>query len=487
MDKNTFVEKAKKIHGDKYLYDKFEYRKYKEKVIVTCKIHGDFKTRIDHFLKGHGCPECFGSKKMTTDIFIEKAKKVHGDKYDYSKVEYVNNHTKVCIICPKHGEFWQTPNSHLSGKGCPKCKNEKISERCNKGIEQFIIEAKKIHGDKYDYSNVVYKNNKEKVKINCKIHGQFFQSPYNHLKGQGCPICRYEKNAKNQMMTTDEFIEKAKKIHGDKYDYSKVIYNGYESYVKIICPNHGEFLQTPDSHLHSGGCPKCGVTLSKNEDEIYAFLKELMPESGIIQRDRVVIRPKEIDIYIPSMKIGIEYNGLFWHSDKSVNKNYHLEKLEACNKNGINLIQIFEDEYINHKEIVLSKLRHIFKKDNLDKIMGRKCIIKVIDSNSASCFLEKNHIQGYRRSTIHYGAFFEGKLIAVMSFNREIKNSNIWELTRFASDFNYICQGVGGKLFKTFIKENNPYAIKSFLDRRWCFDYKNNFYTKVGFKFENFI
>ena len=140
---------------------------------------------ITNHLRGQGCPKCAGTKKSSTKEFIEKARKVHGDKYDYSKVEYINNKTKVCIICPEHGEFWQTPNCHLSGDGCAKC-----SKKHKYTTEEWIEEAKKVHGNKYDYSKVNYINSQTKVCIICPEHGEFWQKPDRHLLGQGCPICR---------------------------------------------------------------------------------------------------------------------------------------------------------------------------------------------------------------------------------------------------------------------------------------------------------
>ena len=189
--------------------------------------------------------------KKTKEEFIAKAREVHGDKYDYSKVEYVGALTKVCIICPEHGEFWQEANSHLRGQGCPKCKYEKQTS----STEEFIQKAHKVHGDKYDYSKVEYVGALTKVCIICPEHGEFWQIPSAHLRGQGCPKCK----AKKQTCTTDEFIAKAKKIHGDKYDYSKVNYVNRKTKVCIICPKHGEFWQTPNHHLSGCGCPKCGV------------------------------------------------------------------------------------------------------------------------------------------------------------------------------------------------------------------------------------
>ena len=198
-------------------------------------------------------------KKLTTKEFIEKARKIHGDKYDYSKVNYINSRNKVCIVCPEHGEFWQTPNTHLDGCGCPKCYNETLRGSGTKLTrEAFINRARKIHGDKYDYSKVAYKSIVDKVCIICPEHGEFWQAPSQHLRGNGCPKCSH----RNYKKTTEEFIEEARQAHGDKYDYSKVKYDGQNVPVCIICPEHGEFWQTPKMHLKSKySCPVC---LSKN-------------------------------------------------------------------------------------------------------------------------------------------------------------------------------------------------------------------------------
>ena len=187
--------------------------------------------------------------RKTTEQFIEEARQVHGDKYNYSKVEYINANTKVCIICPEHGEFWQRPYDHLNGHNCPKC----IGRGAYKSTTQeFIEKAKNIHGDKYDYSKVEYINNHTNVCIICPVHGEFQQKPNSHLMGCGCPAC-----AGNIKLTTEEFIEKTREIHGDKYDYSKAEYVDYYTKVCIICPDHGEFWQTPNSHLMGCGCPAC--------------------------------------------------------------------------------------------------------------------------------------------------------------------------------------------------------------------------------------
>lgn len=478
-----FIEKANEVHANKYGYSKVKYISNKTPVIIDCKIHGEFLQRPYKHLKGQGCPLCSKTKKNTTTSFIEKAKEVHGDKYDYSKVDYVNNRTKVCIICGKHGEFFQDPHNHLRGKGCPECANKKPKKFSDK---TFIEESIKIHGKTYDYSKVNYIDMNTKVCIVCPIHGEFLQTPYSHINGCGCKKCSDTKNGFLKRKNTNEFIQKAKEVHGNKYDYSETEYKTAKNKVKIICPLHGEFYQSPWRHLTGSGCPKCVHHVSKNENEIFEYIKSLS-NTTIIQNERKIISPKEIDIYIPDLKIGIEYNGIYWHSKNTTDKNQHLKKLELAKSKGIKLIQVFEDEYVNSKEIVLSKIRHLLGVEKqLPKIMGRKCKVSEISNSEAKEFLDKFHIQGYGTSTLHLGAFYEGELIAVMSFKKERTDSKTWELTRFASDYNYICQGVGGKLFKHFVVNNEPDTIKSFADRRWTVDEKGNIYVKLGFDFDGY-
>jgi Zn finger protein HypA/HybF involved in hydrogenase expression len=205
------------------------------------------KQLIRHILREH-TKEIREMRKITTPEFIEKAKAIHGDEYDYSKVDYKGSAKKVEIICPKHGKFEQQAGAHLFGQGCPKCNIENKKG----GIKEFINKSKQIHGDKYDYSKTEYgKDNKTPVKIICPIHGEFLQSPNNHLSGYGCKKCS------GQNRSNEEFIELSKKIHGDKYDYSKVNYNRATDEVIIGCDIHGYFKQKPSKHLSGQGCPKC--------------------------------------------------------------------------------------------------------------------------------------------------------------------------------------------------------------------------------------
>ena len=479
-DTKTFIQQSRKVHGDRYDYSKVEYITTHKKVCIICPEHGEFWQTPANHLSKKGCPKCVGKNKTKEDI-TEQFVKIHGNKYDYSKVEYVNSDTKVCIICPEHGEFWQTPNSHLQGNGCPKCAGKYMDTN-------FFIEcSRKKHGNIYDYTKTVYgKNNIEKVCIICPEHGEFWQTPREHLNGCGCPKCGKEKSFQNRILRIEEYVKRANEIHQNKYDYSKTEYSKLKDKVCIICPEHGEFWQEAFSHLSGCGCPKCGHVISKGE----IFIEEYIKQLGVTveERKRDIIPPYEIDIYLPEEKIGIEFNGLIWHSDKFiVDTNYHLMKTEMCQNQNISLIHIFEDEFKEKPTIVLNKIRHLIGKScKTPKIYGRKCVIKDISYNDSFKFLEQYHIQGGVSATVYYGAFYEDKLIGVMTFKRLNNKTNEWELTRFASNYDYICCGVGGKLFKQFIKKYNPNTVKSFADRRWTINVENNLYTQLGFKFDKF-
>ena len=480
MDRREkFIEKARKRHSDKYDYSKIEYVNSTTKVCIVCPIHGEFWQTPQAHVRGNGCPECANIKRGDTfrsdgETFIKRATIVHDGKYIYDKESYVNAMTKVPILCLKHGTFWMTPMNHLLGQGCPKCSGKGLNT--NEIIELFTEK----HGDEYDYSKVVYNKMHEKVCIICKEHGEFWQTPSKHLLGQGCPKCGVEKRAEEKNIGQEEFIRRCKSIYGDDYIYDETEYVKMDEKVKIICPKHGEFYQRPYDHLHGHGCPKCGLIESRGENELYEYVCSLVGKENVEHSNRSILDGCEIDIFVPKYKIGIEYNGLKWHSEKFKDRNYHIMKTELANKKGIKLIQIFEDEYISHKDIVLSKIRRLMHCDNDSvKVMARKCVIKEIKRKEAESFLNNNHIQGYKGCTIALGCLLNDVLVGVMTFEQY---GNEWILNRFATDNKLICQGVGGKLFSYFINKYNPTYVKSFADLRWTLDRDNNLYTKLGFK-----
>ena len=352
LTKEEFILKAREIHGWKYDYSEANYVNSRTKICIICPKHGKFFVTPNSHLAGVGCKKCSSetkSKKMlmnTTD-FITEAQKKHGNKYDYSKVNYINSRTKVLIICPEHGEFLQSPSVHMRTCGCPYCGNENKSESKKMKKEDFINKANKIHNYKYDYSKIEYNGCKEKIKITCSIHGDFYQSPYMHLFGQGCPKCGNGSKNKDRTKTKEDFIKDAIKVHGDKYDYSNVEYINNHTKVKIICKKHGEFLQTPNRHLQGSGCPHCKQ--SKLELEIESFLIE---NKLIYEKWKKFdwLGKQSIDFYLKDYYIGIECQGIQHFSSSKNKKSFYTdEKIEIikkrdelkrklCNENGIKLL-----------------------------------------------------------------------------------------------------------------------------------------------------
>ena len=183
---------------------------------------------------------------------IEEFRKVHGDRYDYSKVEYVDAHTKVIVVCPKHGDFLITPSNHAKGNNCGKCRS------FGKLTEQDAIDRMRLkHGDKYDYSKVKYVSASEKVTIICPEHGEFEVQAGGHWRGRGCKKCHLETLNKSKRVSSEDWLERFRSAHGDKYAYSKSEFTNHNSNITIICSIHGEFQQTPKSHKNGRGCARC--------------------------------------------------------------------------------------------------------------------------------------------------------------------------------------------------------------------------------------
>ena len=190
LTKEEFIAKAQKVHCERYDYSKVEYKGNKIPICIVCHTHGEFWQTPHNHLHGQNCPHCaIKNKTSNTNIFIAKARAIHGDRYGYSKVEYVNSKTKVRIACPIHGDFLQRPDLHLSGSICPKCSND---NRMN-SLEFYIELSKKKHGDKYDFSHAVYLGSRHNIEIHCKECGNiFYRTPQNLIRGNGCRMCRVE-------------------------------------------------------------------------------------------------------------------------------------------------------------------------------------------------------------------------------------------------------------------------------------------------------
>ena len=368
------IQKAELIYGDKYEYRFVKYLGYNIKVCLVCPEHGEFWKTPDNFLHGQKCQLCKKQEPKkriyyTNESFIESARSIHGDKYDYSKVHYEKSSKEVCIICPEHGEFWQKPEIHLAGHGCPKCGISRIKEKTSDNTNIFISKARSVHGDRYDYSKTKYVKATEKVIITCPIHGDFEQLPYNHLSGHGCTKCN-----RPEVHNTEDFINRSRKAHGNKYDYSKTVYSGCDKKVTITCPEHGDFEQNPNDHMNGHGCPQCGFSnicesyvgewLNKHgiENTRY-YITDLIKITGHIIIDyRAIINGEEV---------WVEYNGLthyelviFFHNNDVENFKNQLRRDEKvrnyCKKNNIRLIEI--PHIYNTRESIFKFLDEVITK-----------------------------------------------------------------------------------------------------------------------------
>lgn len=263
-------------------------------------------------------------RAKTLSQFIEEAVEVHGTKYDYSKVQYVNTYTKVIIVCPIHGEFEQTPKSHLRGYQCNKC----TREASKLTTEEFITRAVKVHGDRYDYLGTTYKDMKTNVSVVCPIHGEFTQRPYDHLQGRGCKKC-----GGTNPLTTEEFIERAKQVHKNKYDYSKSKYILNDIKVEIVCHKHGSFWQSAHAHLNGSGCSGCSQSgFNTSKPGILYYLKITTDDNQ--------------ELY----KIGI--------TNRSVNERFRLQDLQKIEIVKQRRYENGQDAYDKEQEILKKYKRY---------------------------------------------------------------------------------------------------------------------------------
>lgn len=359
LTQKEFIDRSISIYGNQYDYSKTIYINLSTKVIIICKIHGEFLiTPQCHLHSQQACKFC-STNRYTKQSFIQEAKEIHGDKYNYDGVNLKNCKTPVNIFCSIHGFFSQSPEKHTKRRqGCPKCIG-RLSQ------QERINEANEIHNFLYDYSKVNLILMKGKVEIICKQHGSFWQTFANHINHKhGCPICARLATRS----TLENFINLANIAHNNFYDYSKSIYINAVTKIEIICPDHGSFWQQPYSHMGTNGkpgnkCPKCMGSISKKSIEWLDFL--CVPYD--CREKNIVINNKRYrtDAFIQETNTVYEFNGDYWHGNPKV---YNLDFLNKHNKKsfkelyeatmekknkileaGYNLIFIWEKDFDQQK------------------------------------------------------------------------------------------------------------------------------------------
>jgi hypothetical protein len=356
--KKEYIEEAQKIHNYKYDYSQIiELPKRDFLVNIICQQHGIFEQSFHKHLLGDGCKKC-AFEKIGKDK-IEKAKNKfindvtikHNNKYNYSKLNYISAKEKIIITCPIHGDFEQTPNSHLNGNGCGKCANEKTKERMSIPWNIYKEDLQKIHNNKYNYSKVIWKGVDIDIIVECPTHGEFEIRPANHKRGRGCHSCLKEIFVPHNKLDTQKFIEKSIEIRGNKYDYTKSIYIDAKTKLIIICKEHGEFEQTPNSHLNGNGCRKCRPNYSKKQIEWLNFiskLKNISIQHAENDNEYLILNTRfHADGYCKETNTIYEFHGDLWHGNPKLydknNTSYFGVKYGELYENTLKREQLIRD------------------------------------------------------------------------------------------------------------------------------------------------
>lgn len=353
-----FIERAKAIHGNKYDYSLVEYISNKKEVKIICPIHGVFKLRPNGHLCNRGCQICGGTKKSNTQEFTQRCINKYGTElFDYSKVKYSTNKKHIFIICKKCGEIIKTtPNKALKNIKCKKCKGTGISD-----ADRFITKSQEIHGDRYKYDKIEYKNKRKPIKIFCtKCNNYFEQMPYLHLMGFNCNKCCI-----SAVSSTKDFIEKAKKVHKDGlFKYDKVDYINNKTKVSVFCVKCNKYIKViPNNFLNGHGCKKC--TIKKTHLDQMKTTEQFISEAKQIHSDKydyslVEYKGKKIKVKIICKKCGIIFNP---------SAGNHLSRKSGCPNcivsTGEESVKLFLEEkkilYIREKRIKVDKLNYSIK------------------------------------------------------------------------------------------------------------------------------
>jgi len=448
-----------------------EYINNEQKLDYICPNGHQHNISWGSWISGHRCIYC--SRRPPIDLkFIKE--QFEKECYTLLTKKYSNAHQKLDYICPNSHKHSITWNDWKQGIRCPYCSN-KIKKTVEFIKSEFEKEGYKLLSDEYVNAHTLLK-----FKCNEGHVGKISWSSWR--RGSRCLECS-GKLKKSLFFVKSEFIKEGYNLLTSEYINSHQI-------LECICPN-GHLYKVPWKNWRGKNyrCPKCNeVGISKQELKLLEFIK-LVYNGDIIEHDRSIIKPYELDIVIPDKKIAIEYCGLYWHSELlGRDRKYHLNKLNLCEKVGYRLITIFEDEFINNKEIVFSFLKNLLFVSSAQVIYARNCVIKEISVLEARKFCEENHLQGYHGSKIKLGAFHKNELVSVMTFShgniaKGSKNiDKVWELNRFCSKINYRVVGISSKLLKYFERNYTWDGIFSYADRRW---FSGDLYNNLGFEFNN--
>lgn len=446
-----------------------EYKNQTQKLEYICPNGHRRYTTWKNWKRGRRCLIC---KNHSTKPSIDTVRKsFEREGYTLLSTEYKTNKTKLDYICSNgHNNSITWADWNIGGYRCPDCANNK-----RLSIDKIIMD---FNSEDYTFISGKYRSNTSPLIIKCPKGHEFETSRVKWTTGNRCPKCYTDRV--NIDVIRESFAKEGYKLLTDKYDnaYAKLDY---------ICPLGHKHKISWASWKQGSRCYYCSKSgTSLQEQELISFIKALNIDIEV--HDRYLISPIELDIVIPSKKIAIEYCGLYWHSElQGKDRSYHLNKLNRCNEIGYRLVTIFEDEFLNNKDIIFSRLQHIIGCNTSNVIYARSCIIKEIQASEASSFCNRNHLQGYTGSSIKLGAYYNRVLVSVMTFakpsiskGKSFVGNNGWELSRFCVDKGFRITGIASKLLKYFKLNYSWNIIFSYADRRWS---DGNVYSKLGFDY----
>jgi len=484
MSKETFITRAKSVHGNLYDYIIDEYIDDKTHINVECKLHGVFMvTPNNHIYNKSGCPRC-GSESSASKTrldyngIIVKVRNAHGDKFDYDLSSYKNMKTKIPITCKLHDNtFNMGIYDHIKGKagGCPECKRDNLSNqgmKCRSNKDQFILNAIKVYGESYTYEKVNYETNKDDIIVTCPQHGDFNTTPNTFLNGyHHCTKCmedyqiiRHKGNHANYISQFDNMMP----LVNDYYNVKELA--NYE------CKKHGRFEAIPELvRSRSNPCISCcRIKGSSQELKLYEYITN---ELDIEVHQHHKVDGVEVDLYIPSHSLAIEVNGVYWHQERNdrYGSSYHISKTNICKRHDVTLLHFYDFEIDNKFDIIKSM---ISSRLGLNKrIYARNTIVRLVDKTDKRKFINKTHLQGNDSAQHAIGLYYNEELVSLATFgNRNITGNTEHELLRFSSKLNYTIVGGFTKLLSSYIKMFNPPEIKTYASIRYS---NGNLYNNV--------
>lgn len=441
----------------------------------TCSEHGPFTVHASILLgRGQGCKTCTSLKprayKHQAGELYDKIVSMHPNLniHPFEK-EYAGSRTQVMYTCAKHGLQTKELRKLLEGVGCAKC----ATDNRTIDFDEFVRRSNQTHNNRYTYDKEDFDSfSSGYVTAICAIHGRFRTLAQAHSTGSGCPECGIIRRSTAYKVSFDDFVERARTIHGNRYTYDASQYDSMTQPTIITCSEHGEFIQVASYHIHSeSGCPKCSVRESKGQTEMFNYLAGLGVQVSANYRYGQTHK-KEIDIYVKGLKLGIEYDGLPWHSTKYRTKEQQLAKSTELADLGIRLIRIFEDEWLERKGQIKEYLNYQFGKVP-DNYYVADCSIIDISPTEAETFHNSRQVKMQDVKDINKALVYKDKIVAVLSMSSTQKGL---KLLCFSSAFK--SAQAGKALLTEILRETKAKYVEAYMDNRLE---SSDTYFRMGF------